>query len=201
MLTSKISPFILALALIFIPLYPKFPLLGVPGSFVSIRFEDLLIACIFILFLFTQLKTKFQSLSAPLPRSLLLYLAIGFIAAFSGIFLTKTSFLILVFLHSLRRVEYAVLFLWRKYHSLKREFDIIVVGYSDSRFMIPFVRLISHRLFSGQAGKKIVWDALYSLYDSWVLDRRLVGSGSLKAKYYWFLDWFSCKLADLILLD
>jgi len=91
--------------------------------------------------------------------------------------------------------------LWRKYRSLKREFDIIVVGYSDSRFMIPFVRLISHRLFSGQAGKKIVWDAFYSLYDSWVLDRRLVGPGSLKAKYYWFLDWLSCKLADLILLD
>ncbi|KKU56728.1 hypothetical protein A3H89_02530 [Candidatus Amesbacteria bacterium RIFCSPLOWO2_02_FULL_48_11] len=110
MLTSKISPFILALALIFIPLYPKFPLLGVPGSFVSIRFEDLLIACIFILFLFTQLKTKFQSLSAPLPRSLLLYLAIGFIAAFSGIFLTKTASLSLGLLHSLRRVEYAVLF-------------------------------------------------------------------------------------------
>lgn len=83
--------------------------------------------------------------------------------------------------------------LWKKYHSLKNRFDIIVVGYSDSRFAVPFIKLIS--------GKKIVWDAFYSLYDSWVLDRKLVRPKSFKASYYWFLDWFSCKLADLILLD
>lgn len=83
--------------------------------------------------------------------------------------------------------------LWKKYHALKKQDDIVVVGYSDSRFMIPFIKLIS--------GKKIVWDAFYSLYDSWVFDRKLVSPVSFKAKYYWFLDWFSCKLADVILLD
>mgnify|MGYP001613727883 FL=1 len=64
-----------------------------------------------------------------------------------------------------------------KYRSLKEQFDIVIVGYSDSRFMVPFAKLIS--------GKKIIWDAFYSLYDSWVFDRKLVPQKSLKAGYYW----------------
>lgn len=83
--------------------------------------------------------------------------------------------------------------LWGKYRSLNKQFDVVVVGYSDSRLMVLFIKLISR--------KKIVWDAFYSLYDSWVFDRKLVRPESFKAKYYWFLDWFSCKLADVILLD
>lgn len=80
-----------------------------------------------------------------------------------------------------------------KHRGLKNKYDIIIVGYSDSRFMVPLAKLMSN--------KKIVWDAFYSLYDSWVFDRKLVGPRSLKAKYYWFLDWLGCKLADFILLD
>lgn len=88
----------------------------------------------------------------------------------------------------------------RKYFKLKKlhkkfvgKYDLLVMGYSDSRFMVPLAKLISR--------KQIVWDAFYSLYDSWVFDRKLVKPRSLKAKYYWFLDWLSCKLADKILLD
>lgn len=87
----------------------------------------------------------------------------------------------------------ALVDLWKKYRSLKNNFDMVIVGYSDSRFSVPFLKLISD--------KKIVWDAFYSLYDSWVFDRKLVRPSSIKARYYWFLDWLSCKLADVILLD
>ena len=83
--------------------------------------------------------------------------------------------------------------LFKKHSNIKNKYDILIVGYSDSRTMVLFIKLIS--------GKKIVWDAFYSLYDSWVFDRKLVPPKSLKAGYYWFLDWFNCKLADLILLD
>lgn len=83
--------------------------------------------------------------------------------------------------------------LFQKHRSLKNKYDILIVGYSDSRSMIPLARSISN--------KKIIWDAFYSIYDSWVFDRKFVRSGSFNAKYYWFLDWFSCKLADSILLD
>ncbi|MEK7217653.1 MAG: glycosyltransferase [Patescibacteria group bacterium] len=83
--------------------------------------------------------------------------------------------------------------LFKKHAGIKNKYDILIVGYSDSRLMVPFAKLIS--------GKKIIWDAFYSLYDSWVFDRKLVPQKSLKAGYYWFLDWFSCTIANLILLD
>ncbi|MCX6786155.1 MAG: glycosyltransferase [Candidatus Komeilibacteria bacterium] len=88
---------------------------------------------------------------------------------------------------------------WKKYLSLikkikalPKDFDLLIVGYSDSRAMVPLAKLFFR--------KPIVWDAFYSLYENWVNDRKLAGPKSLKAKYYWFLDWFSCVLADRILL-
>lgn len=72
-------------------------------------------------------------------------------------------------------------------------FDVVIVGYSDSRKMVPLVRLMTR--------KPVVWDAFYSLYDARVFDRKLVKIGSIRAKYYWFLDWLNCFLADRILLD
>lgn len=77
--------------------------------------------------------------------------------------------------------------------SRKLSYDAVIVGYSDSRWAVPAAWLMIR--------KPIIWDAFYSLYDSWVFDRKLVKASSLKAKYYWFLDWLSCKLADKILLD
>lgn len=89
----------------------------------------------------------------------------------------------------------------KKYLALKTQYDIVIVGYSDSRLIVPLAKLITLRLFSGQVRKIVVWDAFYSIYDSWVFDRKIVKAGSLKAKLYWFLDWFNCKLANKILLD
>lgn len=83
--------------------------------------------------------------------------------------------------------------LFKKHRDLKNEYDVMIVGYSDSRLIVPPAKLISR--------KKVIWDAFYSLYDSWVFDRKIVGAGSLKAKLYWFLDWLNCKLANKILLD
>ena len=83
--------------------------------------------------------------------------------------------------------------LWKRHRSLPGAYDVLVVGYSDTRWMVLFARLIS--------GKPVVWDAFYSLYDSWVFDRKLVSPNSLQAKYYWFQDWLACTLAQKIVLD
>lgn len=89
---------------------------------------------------------------------------------------------------------------WRKVGDLKKQarllrgqYDIVVVGYSNSRSMMLLARLLT--------GKKVVWDAFYSVYDSWVRDRKLVSPWSSKAAYYWLADWSSAVLADRILLD
>lgn len=74
-----------------------------------------------------------------------------------------------------------------------RGFDMVLVGYSDTRFAVPLAWAFTR--------KPIIWDAFYSLYDAWVFDRKLVKPNSLKAAYHWLLDWVSCFLADKILLD
>ena len=100
---QKFSIFIISLILIFVPLYPKFPLLGVSGTFVSVRLEDFLLV---FAVSFWLIRRRFSIL--PIHKSIILYLLVGFFAFFSGVFLTKTSALNLGFLHLLRRVEYMV---------------------------------------------------------------------------------------------
>ncbi len=87
---------------------------------------------------------------------------------------------------------------WQKYIEIfrlmkkARKADIIYIAYSDLRF-VWFVRLLTK--------KPIFWDAFYSLYDNWVFDRRLVRPSSIKAYYFWFLDWLCSISANIVVLD
>jgi len=83
--------------------------------------------------------------------------------------------------------------LWRQHRPLRGKYDVLIVGHSDSRWITPLAKLLTR--------KKVVWDGFYSLYDSWVHDRKLVRDKSVKARYYWFLDWLNGTLADRILTD
>jgi hypothetical protein len=79
------------------------------------------------------------------------------------------------------------------HRKIKGSYGILIVGYSDSRLMVPLARMLT--------SAPVVWDAFYSLYDSWVYDRKLVGPWNPKAWAYWGLDWLSCRLSKKILLD
>ncbi len=97
--------------LLFIPLYFKFPLANVSGTFVAIRLEDLLIAGTLTLWLVYLLLSKGLKglLADKLNQALLLFFLVGAISVFSGAFLTKTVLLHLGFLHYLRRIEFMML--------------------------------------------------------------------------------------------
>lgn len=49
--------------------------------------------------------------------------------------------------------------------------------------------------------KKVIYDIFASLYETYALDRKIVRKESLRAKFYFFIDWFGLKLADLVLVD
>ena len=100
------SKYLLPLILIFVVLYPKFPLLGVSGTFVAVRLEDFIVAAAIIFWAISALRQKYL----PVHRSILLYLITGFVSIFSAIFITKTAGLNLGVLHALRRVEYMAMF-------------------------------------------------------------------------------------------
>jgi hypothetical protein len=109
----------IAFLLFFIPLYPKFPLFGISGTYVHIRLEDFLVSALLGLFVvWLIVKKDFSLLKDSLARLLILYFAVGLISIVSAVFLTKNITPHLAFLHFLRRVEYISL-LFIAYYSFK----------------------------------------------------------------------------------
>ena len=82
--------------------------------------------------------------------------------------------------------------LFKKHRQLKNRYDLMVVGFLGQQ-IVPFARLITR--------KPIIFDAFLSLYDSNVFDRKTVKRSSVRAFYYWILDWLSMHLADVVLFD
>ena len=97
-----------AAMLILVPLYPKFPLLGIHGTFVAIRFEDLLLAFIGMLVLVAYLPRFKDLLKNKIAFSVLLYLGIAALSLVSAVLITQTVDPKIGFLHWARRVEYFI---------------------------------------------------------------------------------------------
>jgi len=115
-LDKNLLTFIAGFLLIFIPLYPKWPLFDIlPGYNVRIRLEDVLILITVIFFFIQVLRKKIQLKKAPLLKPMMIYLIIGLLSTLSAIFITKTIYpeyiqIAKVFLHWFRRLEYFSLF-------------------------------------------------------------------------------------------
>lgn len=107
---SKYKNYLFIFVLIFVILYPKFPLVGVSGTFVSIRLEDILIAITFLIFGILNIK-RLKDLNKPIQKSIIIYWLVGFVSVFSAIFVTKSADLSIGLLHALRRVEYMGMFM------------------------------------------------------------------------------------------
>ena len=73
--------------------------------------------------------------------------------------------------------------------------DVVLVGYLGHFDVFPA------RLLSWLRRKPLVFDAFVSLYDTAVEDRRVFSKTSLPARILKMVDRWSCKLADLVLLD
>ena len=80
-----------------------------------------------------------------------------------------------------------------KCYSIHREaVDFIMVGY-DSPLLVIFIWMISR--------KRIIYNALCSVYERLIISRALAKEKSVKAYYYWFLDYLACHLANLVLVE
>lgn len=106
--------YLTAAILIYIPLYPKFPLLMLPGSSVAIRAEDFLILLTAFVFLIHFLLLKKKKLP-PLGLQVIIYLLVGLVSALSAILITKNVAPLIVILHLFRRIEYLLVFFFVYY--------------------------------------------------------------------------------------
>ncbi len=87
-------------------------------------------------------------------------------------------------------VRFVKLFI--KYFKIREDFDLMVVGFPGQEAMF-LAKLICR--------KPIVFDVFTSHYMGYILDRKYFSTNSLRAKYYRFMDRWSCRLADMVFLD
>ncbi len=73
--------------------------------------------------------------------------------------------------------------------------EAIIVGAMGHANVLP--AYIFSRLFK----RVVIFDPFISLYDTAVLDRKIVKDKSIKSIYYFYLDSYSCKLSDKIIVD
>ena len=134
-----------AALLIVIPLYPKFPLFRIPGSWVAIRAEDFLVGLIFLLWLLYQARRKLEFLKDDLNKTVIAYFLIGFISLASALLITHSVVPHIGFLHALRRIEYMVV-LFIMVSSIKKTQDVI--------FYVEVILLTSSLVFLYGVGQK-----------------------------------------------
>src|SRR3989338_375777 len=110
-----------------------------------------------------------------------------------------------VFLKGLRQngVEVADLYVYNKgisgfrkalsfYRQNSKDTDDVIIGYDSPAlaiFIKPFCR------------KKIIYNAVLSVYERLVISRKLVSWFSVKAIYYWLLDFLAVNFVDLSVIE
>ena len=105
---NSLPKYLLAAVLIIVPLFPKFPLFAVPGTYVAIRFEDiilLILGIVTFIRIITNLKTFLKD---EITIAFIIFFGVNLISLLSGVFLTKTVSLHLGILNYARRIEYLV---------------------------------------------------------------------------------------------
>ncbi len=95
----------------FIPLYPKFPLAEVSGTYVAIRLEDVLLLLLILFWAIINISRIKKILASTITQSFLLFWFVGLVSLISALILTGTVTMNLGFLHLIRRVEYMLPFL------------------------------------------------------------------------------------------
>lgn len=105
-LSEKISKYLVAAVLIVVPLLPKFPLISVPGTYVAIRFEDLLMFLLGVI-LIPKFILDFKAIwKDKLFSAIFIFFAATLLSLISGVFLTQTVEAKIGLLHWVRRLEY-----------------------------------------------------------------------------------------------
>jgi len=131
-----------AFLLVFIPLYPKWPLFDIlPGYNVRVRLEDIFILGINLYFITQLIRKKINLKQAPLLKPILIYLFIGFLSTLSALFITQTvnsEFIQIakLYLHWFRRIEYFSLFF------------IFFFALKNSKQILTYIYLLMFTIFS-----------------------------------------------------
>ncbi|MBP8591220.1 O-antigen ligase family protein [Candidatus Shapirobacteria bacterium] len=163
--------------LIFIPIYPKFPALDIPGTYVKIRLDDFLVAVALALTFLKFLLNRQKAAKPGINRAIALYWLIGGVSLLGAIFSLQMVFPHLALLHYLRRIEYMGLFFLGFFAIReKKEFNIFLNGLFLATFFVfiyglgqkffgwPVVSTMNEEFSKGMLLRLDVWARLNSTF-------------------------------------
>ena len=168
---------LLAILILFIPLYPKFPLLTVPNTYVAIRLDDIIVGLAFLIWLIYQLKNRFPFFKRKITKLFLAYF-IAIIASFLTAFiLYRTEATNILILNLFRRFEYISLFfitlpainnkkdLNFTYISLLITTTLVsLYGYGQKYLQFPVVSTMNEEFSKGQLLQMNIWTRISSTF-------------------------------------
>lgn len=98
--------YLTAALMLFVILYPKFPLFNIPGSQVAIRLEDFLVLITTFVWALIIMPDVNSFIKNNITKSFILFIVAGIISVLSAIYITQTASIQISLLHLIRRLEY-----------------------------------------------------------------------------------------------
>lgn len=168
---------LLAVLILFIPLYPKFPLFSVQGTYVAIRLDDIVVSiCVFIWFIF-QIKNHFPIFKQKITWFFLVYFVAILVSFINASLIYQTEAPKILLLHLARRFEYISLF-FITLESVKSLYDfkffyifsllstilVSVYGYGQKYFGFPIISTMNSEFSKGQLLRMNIWTRISATF-------------------------------------
>lgn len=168
---------ILAILILFIPLYPKFPLSNFNGIYVALRLDDIIIATSILVWLIYQIKNKFPIFKNKITFLFLAYFISISISTLIAIFIYQTTPFNILLLHLFRRFEYiSIFFITITAITNKKDFSfgyiflllslvgVAIYGYGQRYFSFPIISTMNEEFSRGQLLRMDVWTRISSTF-------------------------------------
>lgn len=168
---------ILAVLIVFIPLYPKFPLLAINNTYVAIRLDDIVVGVTFLVWLTYQIKHRFPVFRLKIIPLFIAYFIAIFASAVSAFLIYQVTPANILLLHLLRRFEYISLFFIALdavsstknilYPYLFILFSTLLVsayGYGQKFYNLPVVSTMNEEFSKGQLLQMESWTRISSTF-------------------------------------
>jgi hypothetical protein len=168
---------LIAILILFIPLYPKFPISSVSGTYVAIRLDDIVIAITILIWLIYQLTHRLPATKFKITRLFIAYFLAIIASTISGIFIYQVDPSNILILHLLRRFEYISLF-FIAINSIKTIKDLYFpyifllittalvdfFGYGQKFLNFPVISTMNSEFSKGQLLQMDVWTRISSTF-------------------------------------
>ena len=168
---------IVAILLVFIPLYPKFPLISVNGTYVAIRLDDIVVAISVLVWLIYQITHKFPVFKLKITKLFLVYFLAIIISFINAFLIYQTEPTNILLLHLFRRFEYMSLF-FIAVNSVKsiKDFRFLYLffllatalvsfyGYGQKYLQFPLISTMNSEFSKGQLIQMNIWTRISSTF-------------------------------------